>query len=481
VNVEVVRIGGAFASLGLAVLIAARPREARVAGLGAWAIGSVLLALYLAPSSHHRVLTAAAVVGIALAVGLAFVFRRWPWALAFLSLACVPARIPVRVGGTEANLLVPLYAVVAGAALLLAWELVRGVHRSRELGPLALPLAAYVAWTGLSLLWSGDPHQGAIAVFFFYLPFGLLALSLSRLPWNPRLVVWLLGELVAMAVVFAAIGVYQWATRDIFWNPKVSVGNAYAPFFRVNSVFYDPSVYGRFLVVAIAACLVVALYSAKPRAIYAAAAAIAAVWIGLLFSFSQSSFAALVAAAVLLAAILWRWRAVLAVALVAVVIVGAGVSAPRVRSSIVRHSHTGLNHATSGRWKLVTNGIKVAAHHPVAGVGIGDFKHAYAKQVGLPGREPRSAASHDTPITVAAELGLPGLALLIWLAGTAFLLTLRRLSSSFAGRTALVCGLALAAIAVHSLFYNAFFEDPTSWGLLGLAALASRSRANRVE
>jgi O-antigen ligase len=476
VSAEVARIAGAFASLGLAVLIAARPREARVAGLGAWAIGSVLLALYLAPSSHHRVLFAAAVVGLVFAVALAFLFRRWPWALALLTLACVPARIPVRVGGTEANLLVPLYAVVAGAALLLAWELVRDVYRSRELGSLAWPLAAYVAWTGLSLLWSGDPHQGAISVFFFYLPFGLLAVSLSRLPWNPRLVGWLFGELVAMAVVFAAVGVYQWATRDIFWNPKVSVGNAYAPFFRVNSVFYDPSVYGRFLVVAIAACLVVALYSRTPRAAYAAVAAIVALWTGLLFSFSQSSFAALVAAAVLLAAMLWRWRAALAVALVAAVVVGAGVSAPRIRSSIIKQSHSGLNHATSGRWKLATNGIKVAAHHPVAGVGIGDFKHAYAKQVGLRGREPRSAASHDTPITVAAELGVPGLALLGWLAATAFLLTLRRLSSSFAGRTALVCGVALAAIAVHSLFYNAFFEDPTTWGLLALGALAARAR-----
>jgi len=28
-----------------------------------------------------------------------------------------------------------------------------------------------------------------------------------------------------------------------------------------------------------------------------------------------------------------------------------------------------------------------------------------------------------------------------------------------------------AAIFVHSLFYNAFFEDPMTWGLLGLAAI----------
>jgi len=475
-SADAARIAGAFAALGLAVLIAARPRAARLAGLGTWAIGGILLAFYLAPASHQRVLVAAAVVGVALAVGLAFVFRRWPWALAAAALACVPARIPVSVGGTEANLLVPLYAVVAGAALLLAWELVRGPPRARELGPLAWPLAAYVAWTGMSLLWSGDPHQGAIAVFFFYLPFGLLAVSLARLPWNPRLLAWLFAELVAMAVVFAAIGVYQWATRDIFWNPKVIVGNAYAPFFRVNSVFYDPSVYGRFLVVAIAACLVVVLYSKSPRVAYAAAGAIAAAWIGLLFSFSQSSFAALAAVALLLAALAWRWRAALAIALVALVVIAAGVSAPRIRSSFVKHSHSGLNHATSGRWKLVTNGIKLAAHHPVAGVGIGDFKHAYAKQVGLRGREPSGAASHDTPVTVAAELGLPGLALLAWLVTTIVLLTLRRVSTSVAGRTVLICGVALTAIAVHSLFYNAFFEDPTTWGLLGLAALAARAK-----
>ena len=56
-----------------------------------------------------------------------------------------------------------------------------------------------------------------------------------------------------MAVVFAVVGIYQYVTRDVFWNPKVIVGNAYAPFYRVNSVFWDPSIYGRFLVVAILA------------------------------------------------------------------------------------------------------------------------------------------------------------------------------------------------------------------------------------
>ena len=59
------------------------------------------------------------------------------------------------------------------------------------------------------------------------------------------------------------IGIYQYLTRNIYWNPKVKVDNAYAPvswFYRVNSVFYDPSIYGRFLVVGILASIVVVLF-----------------------------------------------------------------------------------------------------------------------------------------------------------------------------------------------------------------------------
>ena len=48
----------------------------------------------------------------------------------------------------------------------------------------------------------------------------------------------------------------------------------------------------------------------------------------------------------------------------------------------------------------------------------------------------------------------------------------RRIDRSFAGRVSLAAVLALAAILVHSLFYNDFFEDPTTWGLFGLIALA---------
>jgi O-antigen ligase len=110
----------------------------------------------------------------------------------------------------------------------------------------------------------------------------------------------------------------------------------------------------------------------------------------------------------------------------------------------------------------------------VVGVGVGGFRRAYANVAHLRGKEPKAAASHTTPVTVAAETGLPGLALLGWLAVAALLTAFGRLVRGFDGAARLAFGLALIAILVHCLFYNALFEDPTFWALLALAVVGSR-------
>src|SRR5262249_15816143 len=142
-----------------------------------------------------------------------------------------------------------------------------------------------------------DVRQGAIELLFFVLPFGLIAVAIARLVWSRVWVLTLYVQLAAMALVFAVIGIVQYETRNIFWNPKFPLGNAYAPsgwFYRVNSVFYDPSIYGRFLVIAILASLVIVLLRrGDPLWQVAAALTIVVTWLGLLPSFSQSSFVAL--------------------------------------------------------------------------------------------------------------------------------------------------------------------------------------------
>ena len=471
------RLGGPIAAAGLALLVLASPRAARLAGLVLWAAGMLLFVPILAPSGHRGVLVAGGLVVVAGAAVLAVVFRRMPWALAFLALAAAPARFEIAVGDVSASLLVPLYAVVAGAAAALGWSLWRDDERRRELGALSWPLALLVLWLGLSALWTNDPSEAAVQLFFFVAPFALLAFALARLPWSERALAWAGALLVGMAVVFAAVGLWQWATRDLFWNPKVIEDNAFAPFFRVNSLFWDPSIYGRFLVVTILAALVLLLFGRWRGLDMPLVLVIAGLWVALLVSFSQSSFVALVAGVVLAAVLAWRWRSLAAVALAAVIMVPVGVAAPqleRFRDSL-SSADDGLNRATGGRFDLVSEGVRIAVDRPLVGVGVGGFERAYDERAEGP-RRFKEPASHNVAVTVAAETGVVGLVLLAWLVGAAFVLTLRRTRAApRAVRLAgLVAGIGLFAVFVHGLFYDAFLEDPIVWVFLGLAALAAR-------
>jgi len=468
-------IAAPIACLGLAVLLVARTRRNRIAGLGYAGVGTVLLVASLSSGSVPEIV--AAVVG-ALLIGplLAWLFRREPWLVAFATLAFVPFRIHF----LHHQLLVPLYAVALGAAGLILWQLLDGDERSRELGIATWPLALYLVWIGLSLEWTVDLHTGALDLLAFYVPFTILTLSIARLPWRPSRIRILYGELVAMALVFVAVGFYQYETQTIFQNVKLKVINVYAAFFRVNSVFYDPSIYGRFLVIAIVATVVLIIRGKSVRAGLAGLAFAAIAWLGLLISFSQSSFAALLVAVFLAAAVVWRWKSLFALAAAVVVLAGIAATQPRLMHALRHHTTGGLNSATHGRASLIANGIRIAKAHPALGVGLGGFEHAYSKRTH---RTPKKSASHNTPVTVAAEQGAIGLVLFFWLVGAVVVAAYRRIDHFVFGRLALAAGLGFVAIFVHSLAYNDFFEDPTTWGLIGLVALAAprRVRAQQAQ
>jgi O-antigen ligase len=472
------RVAGPIAAGGLGLLLVATPRWARLAGYALAVVGMALFVPLLLPSGGGLLLAGGGLAALGLAVGLGLLFQRVPWALPLLALAAAPARIPIPVGGETNNLLLPLYAIVGGAAVSLGWSLWRGPPRSRELGALSWPLAAFVFWIGLSMAWTNDADRGAVELLAFYLPFGLLALAVARLDWNSRGVIWLFRLMLGMGALFAAVGILQWATRSVFWNPNLKADNAFATFYRVNSLFWDPSIYGRFLVVAMLVALAVLAFGPWRRYDIPLLLAIVLLWVGLFLSFSQSSFAALIAGTLVAAVLSWRRRglAVAGAAAVLVLALGTPFAHPAgTREALDASSEQGLNRATRGRFDLVTNGLRIALDHPVAGVGVGGFTKAYRDRVQLP-RHAKTPASHTTPVTVAAEAGIVGLVLFAWLVATGFAVPfLRTRSPNATVRVAgLACGLALTAIFVHSLFYNALFEDPLTWGFLALASLAAR-------
>ena len=49
------------------------------------------------------------------------------------------------------------------------------------------------------------------------------------------------------AVVFVLVGSVEYVDPELFWNDQVIRSNEFHTYFRVNSVFWDPNIYGRYL------------------------------------------------------------------------------------------------------------------------------------------------------------------------------------------------------------------------------------------
>ena len=130
-------------------------------------------------------------------------------------------------------------------------------------------LLAAVAVYALQLSYSADPAKAAENIAFFYLPFALLFLLLRRVSWTPRLLLRCLAVAVTLAVVFAGIGFIEYGRKSLFLNPRVVAANQYDNYFRVNSLFFDPNIYGRFLALVMIAVTTVVLWTTRRREVLA--------------------------------------------------------------------------------------------------------------------------------------------------------------------------------------------------------------------
>lgn len=472
--------GGAFA------LPAARQRA--LSALVALLLTPALVVSELWDSEQIRYLrdhpgqAALAAAAAALVVGaLAVVFRRRQWLLPLAVVLTLPVRIPVAAGGTTANLLLPLYVVVAGGVVAYAWAAIRAKGDGwNERGPglVELALMGFVVLYAVQSLYSADFEQAVKNVAFFYVPFALLLKLLVTIRWSRRLVVQCFGLAVVLALVFVGIGFWEYATRQLFWNRKVIESNQFESYFRVNSLFFDPNIYGRFLAIVMVGLASTLLWARRERDVLVTAAALVVLWGGLVLTFSQSSFAALLVGLGTLAALRWnpfrqRWLLVgVAVAAVAAAVVFA--------DDLHITSRHAVHRTSGGRFKLVRGGLRMFADRPVWGFGAGSFAERFRarEHVGSP---QAATASHTIPVTVAAEQGVLGLAAYLLVVGA----TLRLLFSGLGplrGRdpprrlvSRAFLAAAFAALVVHTLLYAAFLEDPIAWTLIGVGIVLARN------
>ena len=412
---------------------------------------------------------AATAAGAVLLVSGALLFRRKPGLVLVLAFATLPVRVPLTLGGETANLLLPLYAVIACGVLARCVRVRRMQPEPRDARVRLVEkvLAGVVVLYAVQALYSTDVEAAVKDICFFYVPFALLFRLLLDLAWTPKVVKRAMGFTVALALLCVVVGITQFFTKELLLaNEKVLTANELKPYFRVNSLFFDPNIYGRFLALTMVLVAALMLWTPHRRVIYASAAVLAALWAGLVPSLSESSFAALLAGLAVLAALRWRTRpVVLTVAGLAVAAVAAVVAFPSL-AGLEGRSFAAVDKATAGRALLIRGGLDMAADRPLYGFGSGAFAERYRVRENLLS-ERSPAESHTIPVTVAAEQGVIGLAAYLTLLFVALSLQLRGARESLP-RAAVAA--TFVALIVHTLVYAAFLEDPLTWALLAAAA-----------
>jgi putative inorganic carbon (HCO3(-)) transporter len=490
------------AGLILDVLLAAEAlcsigRARRLAVAGALVLSPLLLAAALWKSTqvlhlrHHALLAfAGIVVALLVVAALAGVLRSRPRLLALCAVFALPFRFSVISGGSGGVLLV-LYAVIgAGALALVIWNAPEietasataaledpepSPHagaQERPAGWLERSIALFIVLYAIAALYTPDLSKAAEEICFFYVPFALLFVLLRRVRWDRALIERCARLIVALALLFVVVAAVEYATAHLLFHADLDSNQR---FFRVNSLFYDPNIYGRFLALTMVAVAAAMMWETSRRKVVLAAAVLAVLWLGLLGSVSQSSIAALLAGLAVIAGLRFSPRASAAGA--ALVAIAAVVIA--IADSGPLHL-TSANNATSGRASLVREGLDLFTDRPIAGFGAASFSCEYLRHsagtrsyvCGSPAPSDVTSDSHTTPVTIAAEQGVIGLAAYVALLVAAILTLARGGLRSSPVRVAILA--AFVALVVHTWSYADFLEDPITWALLAVGAALAR-------
>jgi O-antigen ligase len=473
-----------IALLAAAALLAPSTHQRAYAALGALALTPVLLVADIWDSSplrslrdHPPVAAVAVVLALVAVVVGAWLLRRWPALLPLAAVAALPFRIPISAGGDTANLLVPLYLVIGAGVLSMAWTRLRAEDDDAPFKPgwLEWLLVGSVVLYAVQATYSDDFTKGLQNVVFFYVPFALLLGLLREVRWTKELLLQCLGVLVALALVFVFIGFVEYARKELLLNPRLVADQQNEAYFRVNSLFFDPNIYGRFLAMVMLGVATVVIWTKRTRDVGIGFVVLAILWAGLVLSFSQSSFAALLVGLAVLAALRWSVKWTVTVCAVAVVIgLGVVLLAPGAINLDLSKSN-GANKATSGRVDLIKGGARLFKDRPFFGWGSGSYSVVFRREENV-SLDRATTASHTIPITVAAEQGIVGLAVYLAL----LVAMLARLFGNGVARSPLRSFIAAAflALLVHTMTYAAFLEDPITWTLLGIGiALAAVAAA----
>ena len=262
---------------------------------------------------------------------------------------------------------------------------------------------AFVTWICASVLWAVNPTESIELIGILLQLFALFAVTslvrISRQEFRIVLVLVALGGIAAAAYggKFFLEGT-QTSSNRLFLESAVAGEQI------------DPNHFAAALLLPIALVLV---YALQVHGVFRKLAAYVGLGALLLGIYASGSRGGLVAVAAIFLAVLWRTRRWVQFA--GVVILGAVLSVA-VNSSI--WSRFAADTSGSGRTSIWLIGAHAFAQRPLFGWGVGNFADAYDRWVlrlYSPMHMKWDRAPHDFVLMVGVELGIVGLALLVWL------------------------------------------------------------------
>lgn len=410
------------------------------AAAGVLASGGILLAYATAPLVPVAVLVAAG--GAVLAVAR-------PLALVGAAIAFIPLEfLALPLGGAGITTTEALFGLAG-----LGWAARRlGEGRSPRSGtPLDAPVVLLLLSVVPGLLLAADPAAVArVLVMWTLFALVLAAVADEGGPATVRRLLWLLA---AAGATTAAISAVRSGGRP---EELSALGDVAVN--RAVGAFGDPNIFGTFLALALPGALALSLTGPagrRPLALGAAGLIVA----GLGLSLSRGGL--LAAATALVAMLAWRpFRRVAlpaAVLVVALSVAGANPLARVEQVDTVIKRVASIRYAGQSvadqRLDLYRTTPQIIADHPLFGVGENQFS-AVAPRYQLIDVTTGYTFdhAHNAALTVGAELGLVGLAALLWIVVALARLVLRACSRASGDRAlGIAVAAALTALAAQGL------------------------------
>jgi len=323
----------------------------------------------------------------------------------------IPALATVRVWLLGALTIGLAASITLAESSLVALALVVALERRLTWWPLAAPVAAFAAWSLLAAVLSERPAESLytckslLDLLAFYV-------VLAALPDARAARRFVTGVFVAVAVV-ALLSIAQVIACP---GPEHARGLLAHFFHRCDRAHGFFSIYmtlAGVLTLVLTAALPPLLRPARDTAwrlplwlvgvVTLALTYVRGAWIG---------FA--VGVAVCLAAVRRLWIAVSALLVVVAVIATLLVGSP----SLLRRARSigdPADPTTHDRLAMLRGGLAMIRDHPVAGIGPGQVKHTYDRYAPPDAIRRHRGHLHDTPLQIAVERGLVGLAVWLWL------------------------------------------------------------------